>query len=399
MALMKDDASGAGMKTMKMHVWALLLSGVASAALTGAAEAKSVRAAPVKLDMDAINAAAMPPEAPAPKPDGARKKPAKVDPGYLKAQVLLDRQRFSPGAIDGKDGENFRKALSAFQQARNLPVTGNLDRATWDALSADQKPVMTRYEIKASDLKGPFVKTIPAKLEKQAELDKLAYKTPREMFAEKFHVDEDFLARLNPKESFKKAGDEILVPDVERVHTDAKVGRVEIDKEARLLRAFDPSGALMAAYPASIGSEGKPAPSGSFKITAVAKNPVYHYDPKFAFKGVKTKEKFTVAAGPNNPVGAVWIDLSEPTYGIHGTPEPSRIGRSFSHGCVRLTNWDALDLAGMVKKGVDVVFDDTSPANVATGAIASPAGDGKTGPDAKAAAEPAAKATGKKAAK
>ncbi|WP_460450427.1 L,D-transpeptidase family protein [Alsobacter sp. SYSU BS001988] len=379
---------------MNKIVWALLLSGAAGAALTGAAEAKAARSAPVKLDLDTINAAAMPPEAPAPKPDDARKKPAKVVPGYLKAQVLLDRQRFSPGAIDGKDGDNFRKALSAFQQARNLPVTGNLDQATWDALNADQKPAMMRYEIKAADLKGPFVKKIPAQLEKQAELDKLGYKTPREMFAEKFHVDEDFLARLNPKESFKKPGDEILVPDVERPRSDAKVSRVEIDKEARLLRAFDQGGALMAAYPASIGSEDKPAPSGSFKITAVAKNPVYHYDPKFAFKGVKTKEKFTVAAGPNNPVGAVWIDLSEPTYGIHGAPEPSRIGRSFSHGCVRLTNWDALDLAGMVKKGVDVVFDDASPANVTTGAIAAtPPADVKPAPEA------AAKAPAKKAAK
>ena len=170
--------------------------------------------APAKLDLDAINAAQRPPEiAPLPAGKAASKKPAKVEPGYLKAQVLLDRQRFSPGAIDGKDGENFQKALSAFQQARKLPVSGKLDQATWDALNQDQKPVMTRYEIKKGDLKGPFVKTIPAQLEKMAKLTSLGYRTPREMFAERTHLDESLLAQLNPKTTFKKVGDEILVPD------------------------------------------------------------------------------------------------------------------------------------------------------------------------------------------
>ncbi|GGH17660.1 murein L,D-transpeptidase [Alsobacter metallidurans] len=351
---------------MRRVAWVLLLGAVACPL---GAQAKS--SAP-KFDLEAVNAAGLPPEAAPPKAGKANAKapPAKFQPGYLKAQVLLDRQHFSPGSIDGKDGENFHKALTAFQQSRQLPVTGKLDQATWVALNQDAKPALTRYEIKKSDIKGPFTKTIPAQLEKQAKLDRLGYKNPKEMFSERFHLEEALLAQLNPGKSFKKAGDEIVVPDVAREGGKIKVSRVEIDKQARLLRAFGEDGALVAAYPASIGSDDKPAPSGSFKITGVARNPVYHYNPKYAFKGVKTNEPFTVAAGPNNPVGAVWIDLSEPSYGIHGTAEPSRIGRTYSHGCVRLTNWDVSDLAGMVKKGVETVFEDTSPPQIETGAIA-----------------------------
>lgn len=349
---------------MKRLALALL---VGVAALPCTAQAKTH--AP-KLDADTINNAPMPREA-QPARGKHAKAPAKVDPGYLKAQVLLDRQRFSPGAIDGKDGDNFHKALAAFQEARGLPVSGKLDQATWDALNQDKKTVMTEYEIKKADLKGPFIKKIPSKLEEQAKLKKLAYRTPREMFAERFHVDEPLLSQLNPRESFKKDGDTLLVPDVTREGNAAKVTRVEIDKDQRVLRAFSDDGRLVASYPATIGSDDKPAPTGDFKITGIAKDPIYHYDPKYAFKGVKATEPFTVAAGPNSPVGAVWIDLSIPSYGIHGTAEPSRIGKTFSHGCVRLTNWDVKDLAGMVKKGTQAVFNDVSP-TIETGSIKKP---------------------------
>jgi lipoprotein-anchoring transpeptidase ErfK/SrfK len=153
-----------------------------------------------------------------------------------------------------------------------------------------------------------------------------------------------------------KAGTVIQVPNVGGKPTDEKVTKIEIDKAQKTLRAYGKNGQLLAFFPASIGSEEKPAPSGTFKVTDVERNPVYRYDPKFAFKGVSSKVPFEIKPGPNNPVGLVWIGLSAPSYGIHGTPDASRVSKSYSHGCVRLTNWDALELAGMVSKGAQVAF-------------------------------------------
>src|SRR5262249_4119832 len=153
-----------------------------------------------------------------------------------------------------------------------------------------------------------------------------------------------------------QAGTSIMVPNVRDARGDGEVAKVEVDKATKAVRAFGRDGALVAFYPATIGSQEKPAPSGSYRIRGVAQNPTYHYDPKFQFKGVKSKQRFTIKPGPNNPVGVVWIDLSKPSYGIHGTTEPSKIGKTQSQGCIRLTNWDALDLARRVKKGVQVAF-------------------------------------------
>ena len=129
-----------------------------------------------------------------------------------------------------------------------------------------------------------------------------------------------------------------------------------MEKSARTLRALDKGGKLIAYFPASIGSQEKPAPSGTHKIERVAQNPSYTYNPKYKFKGVKSDKPFTIKPGPNNPVGAVWIDLSIESYGIHGTPDPAKVGKSYSHGCIRLTNWDAKQLAAMAEKGTPVEF-------------------------------------------
>jgi lipoprotein-anchoring transpeptidase ErfK/SrfK len=169
-------------------------------------------------------------------------------------------------------------------------------------------------------------------------------------------MTESLLAALNPGVDFSRAGTRIAVADVRQKPRQAKVAKIIINKNVRSLSAFDAEGKLVAFYPASIGSKDKPAPSGEFKVKAVERNPVYHYDPRFAFKGVKAKHKFNIQAGPKNPVGLVWIDLSAPTYGIHGTPSPEKIGKTESHGCIRLTNWDALDLAAMVHRGTIVDF-------------------------------------------
>ena len=275
----------------------------------------------------------------------------------LRAQVLLDRAGFSPGAIDGRRGGNFANALRAFQQHHELADSGTLDAPTWSKLTEGASdPVLIEYVTTADDVKGPFAEEIPDSLEKKATLKRLGYTGAVELLAERFQMDEDLLEDLNPKKEYDKRGTTIVVANVKQASPKLQVTRIVVEKGKRTLRAFDPEGRLVGFYPASIGSDERPPPSGTLKITRVVYNPHYVYDPRFQFDGVKAKTKIRIAPGPNNPVGSVWMNLNERSYGIHGTAEPSKIGKTYSHGCVRLTNWDAKVLAAMVKKGTTVEF-------------------------------------------
>jgi lipoprotein-anchoring transpeptidase ErfK/SrfK len=278
----------------------------------------------------------------------------------LKAQVLLDRASFSPGVIDGRRSDNFANALLAFQQRNGLSASGRLDDATWKKLTESPEPALITYTISVADLKGPFAATIPDDYEKKAELPRLDYTGPLELLAERFHMDEKLLQQLNPGKSFDQAGTVIVVANVNvrPVAFNFRAAKLEVDKTRNAVRVLAGDGRLLAAYPASIGSAEKPAPSGKLKVVRIARSPTYTYNPDFKFRGVKADRELKIAAGPNNPAGSVWIALSQKSYGIHGSAEPHKVGKVGSHGCVRMTNWDALALARIVRKGTVVEFID-----------------------------------------
>jgi lipoprotein-anchoring transpeptidase ErfK/SrfK len=280
-----------------------------------------------------------------------------VDPVVLKAEVLLDRAHAPPGVIDGRYGSNFTKAITTFETVRGLPVDGKLTRRVWDELGGDTAaPVLGTYTIKPEDVVGPFYPDLPADYALQAQLPDLGYRSANEMFGERFHMDRKFLKALNPGVDMATAGNTIVVAQVETLPLASQIARIDVDKAKGQVLAYDPQGDLVVAYPATIGSDELPSPSGSYVVRGIAPHPTYTYDPVKNFQQGSNVKKLILPPGPNNPVGAAFIALSKPTYGIHGTPDPSKIDKTRSHGCVRLTNWNAQELAGLVKVGVPVNF-------------------------------------------
>ena len=276
----------------------------------------------------------------------------------IRLQVLLDRAHFSPGVIDGKVGGNLKLAEGAYRSANKLD-SADVAALTEKLAAADAEPTVTRYTITDADVAGPFVAKLPTDLAELAKLDSPAFATPVEELAERFHMDEALLTVLNPGADFAKAGTVITVAAVTADKLGGAVTRIEVDKTANSVRALGADGKLLAAYPATVGSGDRPAPSGTWKVRAVATKATYTFDPKRLTFGKPEQGKLTIKAGPNNPVGTTWIDLTKDTYGIHGSPDPRLIGKRASHGCVRLTNWDVEQLAKSVKAGATVVFTGT----------------------------------------
>jgi lipoprotein-anchoring transpeptidase ErfK/SrfK len=276
-------------------------------------------------------------------------------PVYAKAQILLDRSHSSTGAIDGMSGRNMLKAIAAFELMQGLPVDGVLDADVWDRLlQADNTPVMQAYTLTEADIKGPYAPTIPHDYAEQAKMKGLYYASVAEMLGERFHMDQTFLQQLNSGKNFNTVGEQIWVTDTGPEDT-RPLTLLIAHKGASELYGFDENNQMIAAYPATIGSNDTPSPSGDVTIRAIAAKPWYGYNPKNFIQG-KNMKPLSLPPGPNNPVGSMWIALSKPSYGIHGTPSPSKIDKTRSHGCVRLTNWDAEALAKRIKVGVPVQF-------------------------------------------
>lgn len=348
--------------------------------------------------------------------------PSSRGDAVIRAAIMLDRLKFSPGQIEYSYSDNMKRAVTAFQKEHGLEATGTVDAKTWMALnggpskdvappsagqstldnpnaaprnagppiyqnnqpkaqgSADTRntpvddasngrsgtepnnppPALVPYTVSADDVAGPFTTLPRARTGEQlmleeAKLPQLNYGSAREEIASKFHVNPKLLAQLNPGRNFDKPGEEILAPNV-LTPAPAKAASVVVDGSEQSVRALDSQGKVLAFYPATVGSAHDPLPTGKWKILGKRFHPEFHYNPNLFWDSENKNVKATLPPGPKSPVGVVWISLSKAHYGIHGTPEPSTIGRTQSHGCIRLTNWDAEELANMVGPGTPAIL-------------------------------------------
>ena len=306
-------------------------------------------------------------------------KAAALDRSTLHVQVILDHLGFAPGVLDGRQGKSLVAALKGFQEQQGLRITGEMDQATLRALypHRDWRPTRT-IALTAEMLVGPYFNPMPKDPQEQAKLPALGYRSPMEKLGEMFHTTPAVLLELNSPTTRLVPGSKVVFPNavpdstdydarlpqpwratLTSLNVDARqpVGaKIVVDKSDEVLRVLDKDGKLVAQFMATMGSTHDPLPIGTWKVLGPAYNPPFHYNPDLFWDAKADAKKALLPPGPNGPVGVVWLDLSKPHYGIHGTPEPSTIGRAESHGCIRLTNWDAARLALMIKAGTPAVF-------------------------------------------
>ena len=282
-------------------------------------------------------------------------------PAVVRTQVLLDRASFSVGAISGRAGKTTQIAIYWFQYSQHLPPTGVLDTATYSRLAsvAGTDHVITEFTVDEESLKGPF-SPVPHNVYEQAKLTCLCYSSPLELLAERFHTTPDILEKLNPKTRFAAlvAGEKLFVPSIGRSPDPLQktIVRIHISKTGNYVQALAADGSIVFHFPSTLGSMYDPSPDGNWEVTSIARNPTFRYDPTLFSDVPDSKPKARLPPGPNSPVGTVWIALSKEHVGIHGTPSPETIGLASSHGCVRLTNWDAEKLADAISPHVPVEF-------------------------------------------
>lgn len=295
--------------------------------------------------------------APVAAPDHAANETATTtgEDGVLRAQVLLLRQHFSTGEIDGKAGMNVAKAVRAFQKHRGLAVSGELDAATWAELNKDSAPALMTYSLTQQDIDGPYLPT-PARAEDKAKMKRIVYENLLEMLGERYNAKPELIKALNPAADFAKAGTTLVVPYTRPAQSLPKASRIVVDKSEAALQLLDGEGKIFAQFPASTGSSAFPLPIGEWKLTSVVQDPDYRYNPDILVNQPKDAKPATLPPGPNGPVGIVWMGINKQHYGIHGTPEPGQISRTQSSGCVRLTNFAAQAVATAVEVGTPVTF-------------------------------------------
>lgn len=280
---------------------------------------------------------------------------ASEKPTILRAQVLLDRAHYSSGEIDGRAGSNLKKALAGFQRSRGLDDDGRLGTLSWEQLEREAVPTLVDYTLLDSDVAGPFAE-LPTDLVERSKLDALGFTSMVESLGERFHASPKLLRKLNAGIDQAVAGQVIQVPNVGDAPALAAATQVIVDRSEGTLMMASADGTVIAQFPASTGSLHDPLPVGEWKVDSVSVNPVFYYDPELFWDADPTHAKAKLPPGPNNPVGVVWIDLSKEHYGIHGTPEPGRVGKTESHGCIRVTNWSALLLSEAVQPGMPVIL-------------------------------------------
>jgi lipoprotein-anchoring transpeptidase ErfK/SrfK len=283
-------------------------------------------------------------------------KPGASPSAILRAEILLDRAHFSPGQINDGYTDTLRKAVLAYRAAHRRPFSNFVDAELWSKLNVDHAPALQEYTLLDKDVSGPYTPNIPAGLKEKAKLKALNYRSAEEGLSEKFHCSPQLLRKLNPGKRFDTAGTQLLVPNVIVAPPAGKARKLVVSRYRAILQVLDQHGRVMASYPATMGSEHDPLPIGKWSVREIRMYPWFHYNSNLFWDVEDKNARAILPPGPNNPVGAVWIGLTKAHYGIHGTENPEDIGRTESHGCIRLTNWSVLEVASMIKKGMPVIL-------------------------------------------